>query len=91
MVNQYAGAPDSKMKNCAIWSKTVVEDAGMMVSTAQFWHRCSSGCKECAPLDCAEEAVLLHRRGVSIYRAAIQMNWLRPLHKFFSALHFGGG
>ena len=27
MVNQYAGAPDSKMKNRAIWSKTVVEDA----------------------------------------------------------------
>jgi len=30
MVNQYASAPDSKMKNRAIsiWSKTVVEDAG---------------------------------------------------------------
>jgi len=52
MVNQYADAPDSKMKNHAIWSKTVVEDAGMMVSTAQFWHRCLSGCEECAPLDC---------------------------------------
>ena len=30
-----------------------VEDAGMMVSTAQFWHRCLSGCEECVPLDCA--------------------------------------
>jgi hypothetical protein len=26
MVNKNAGAPDSKMKNRAIWSKTVVED-----------------------------------------------------------------
>ena len=26
MVYQYAGAPDSKMKNNAIWSKTVVEE-----------------------------------------------------------------
>jgi hypothetical protein len=57
MVNQYAGAPESKMKNTsAIWSNTVVEDAGMIVSTAQFWHRCLSGCEECAPPVCAVEA-----------------------------------
>ena len=43
-------------KNRAIWSNTVVEDAGMIVSTAQFWHRCSSGCEECAPPVCAVEA-----------------------------------
>ena len=53
MVNQYTGAPDSKMKNCAIWSKRVVEDAGIMVSNVQLWHRCLSGCEEYAPLDCA--------------------------------------
>jgi hypothetical protein len=41
MMHPYAGAPHSKMKNCAIWSNTVVEDTGMMVSTGQFWHICS--------------------------------------------------
>jgi len=49
MVNQYAGAPDSKMKNRAIWSKAVVEDAGMMVSTAQFGTDVCQGVKNARP------------------------------------------
>jgi hypothetical protein len=37
-LNQYHSASDSTMKNFAIWSKTVVKDTAMMVSTPPKWH-----------------------------------------------------
>jgi hypothetical protein len=88
MVNQYDGASDSKMKNLAIWSKTVVEDTGMMVSTVQFWHRPLSGCQECASPNCTVGTNYWRSdydqpMGVLINLGAIQMNWLSTSHKCF--------
>jgi hypothetical protein len=49
MVNQYASAPDSKMKNRAIWSKTVVEDAGMWSLLLNFGTNVRQGVKNARP------------------------------------------
>jgi hypothetical protein len=43
------GASDSKMKNLAIWSKTVIEDTGMMVFTAYFGTDLCQGVKNAPP------------------------------------------
>jgi hypothetical protein len=48
MLNQYDGTLDSTRKNLAIWSKTVVDDTAMMVSTLPKWHSSLSGYLEAA-------------------------------------------
>jgi hypothetical protein len=48
MLNQYDGALDSTRKNLSIWSKMVVENTAMMVSTMPKWHSSLSGCLEAA-------------------------------------------